>query len=71
MIPPEDLEISLIDRSPKGGQQAGSPHPEIKVLHKPTRIYAVATARSQHKARAIALSMVEYGLLEAGWTYNS
>jgi protein subunit release factor A len=68
MIPESDLEISDIRPPSAGGQQVGIPCSHIKVLHKPTGIYAVcATERSQHKNRTIALRMVEYGLAELGW----
>lgn len=70
-IPEEDLEISDIRPPSSGGQQVGTRISHIKVLHKPTGIYAVcATERSQHRNRTIALRMVEYGLAEMGFKYS-
>lgn len=64
----EDFEISAINPNPPGGQQAGVPNYHVKVLHKPTGIYAVCMAeRSQHKNRKVAMDMVEYGLASMGW----
>lgn len=56
MIPDKDLEVSAIRLGSIGGQQVGSPKMDVKVLHKPTGIYAVCgVGRSQHKNRNIAL----------------
>lgn len=64
-IPEDDLEVSVINNRPVGGQQVGTHICPVKVLHKPTGIYAVCgDERSQHKNRTIALRMVEYGLAE-------
>jgi protein subunit release factor A len=64
----EDIEVSDVRPPSKGGQHVGIPHPHIKVLHKPTGIYAVVSyEKSQHRCRNIALAMVEYGLAEMGW----
>ncbi|MGZ8432819.1 MAG: peptide chain release factor-like protein [Candidatus Binatia bacterium] len=64
----EDLEITATNPEPRGGQHVGTPHYHIKVLHKPTGIYAVSMwERSQHKNKQIAMAMVEFGLAELGW----
>lgn len=73
MIPDEDLEVKALP-DPNynyGGQHAGSPINPIQVTHIPSGITAtVQCARSQHKNRLIALAMVEYGCLEAGYRYD-
>src|SRR5882757_5452477 len=69
-IPPEDLEVSCYPDPlwPSMGMVAGMPRPIVKVLHKPTEIFAVCgSEKSQHKNRTIALRMVEYGLAELGY----
>jgi protein subunit release factor A len=67
MIPDEELEIKTL-RDPKynyGGQHVGVPNTPIQITHIPTGISATCgTGRSQMRNRLIALSMVEYGLLE-------
>lgn len=68
--PTDDALLEVTDITPviKGGQHVGVPIRHIKVLHKPTGIYAVvASERSAHKNRRIATAMVEYGLAEMGW----
>lgn len=66
-IQDDELEVSVINPNPIGGQHVGMPHYQVKVLHKSTGIYAVCgEARSQHRNRTIAMSMVEYGLAELG-----
>lgn len=63
----DDFEVSIINNRPVGGQQVGTHICPIKVLHKPTGIYAVCDyERSQHRNRTIAMQMVEYGLAEMG-----
>lgn len=52
-------------RSP-GGQHAGSPATSIRITHVPTGLMAQCGGRSQHKARKVAMAMLEYGLLELG-----
>lgn len=73
MIPDEDLEIKQLP-DPKwnpGGQHVGTPNYPIQVTHIPSGITAiVCTERSQHRNRTIALAMVEYGCLEAGYRYD-
>lgn len=70
MIPECDLKVEALP-DPKynyGGQHVGSPNNPIKVTHIPSGITAtVGTERSQYRNRFIALQMVEYGCLEAGF----
>ena len=49
-----------------GGQHAGSPPTSIRITHIPTGLMAQCGGRSQHKARKVAMAMLEYGLLELG-----
>lgn len=68
--PHEEAEFEISDIYPRqqGGQQVGVHPSHIKVLHKPTGIYAVCMAeRSQHKNRTVAMAMVQYGLAELKW----
>ena len=61
-------EAGLMDIGKKGGQTVGHTTAGVWVRHKPTGLYAECnTERSQHKNRTIAMSMVEYGLVEMGW----
>lgn len=72
-IPDEDLKMELL-RDPKynyGGQAVGSPNEPIMVTHKPTGISATCGAmRSQYKNRSVAIEMLEYGLMAAGYNYD-
>ena len=71
MIRQEDLQISVIDERPRGGQHVGTMPTVVRVIHIPTGIVArVGTERSQMKNRNIAIAMIEYGLLEAGLAYE-
>lgn len=64
----EDVEITVKDCQPKGGQQVGVMNHTIVVRHIPTGIYAACgTERSNMKNRNIAMSMLEWGLAEIGW----
>ncbi len=47
-----------------GGQHAGSPATSVRVTHIPTGLMAQCGGRSPHKARRVAMAMLEYGLLE-------
>jgi protein subunit release factor A len=65
----EDLEISAYPDPlyPAHGMVVGLPRPIVKVMHKPTGIFAVCGyEKSHHKNRTIAMRMVEYGLAEMG-----
>ena len=73
MIPDSELEIKAL-RDPKynyGGQHVGMPIEPIQVTHIPSGITATCgVMRSQHRNRQVALEMVEYGVLEAGYRYG-
>lgn len=67
---PEDIEVSCYPDPlyPTSGMVVGMPRPIVKVMHKPTEIFAVCGyEKSQHKNRTIAMRMLEYGLAEIGW----
>lgn len=64
----EEFEVTDIQERHQGGQHVGVPYSIIKVLHKPTGIYAVCgTERSQMRSRKVAMEMVEYGLMAIGY----
>jgi peptide chain release factor 2 len=64
----DEIEVTDIRPPDQGGQHVGVPVSHIKVLHKPTGIYAVCpTEHSQHRNRRIAMAMVESGLAEMGY----
>ena len=55
-----------------GGQHAGLPHSAMRVTHVPTGLMAQCGAeRSDHKNRALATEMVQWGLVSIGWQENS
>ncbi len=67
MINHPDIEVTVKTISPKGGQYVGLPPQPVTVKHLPTGISATCSyERSQFKNKMIAMSMVEYGLLELG-----
>lgn len=49
-----------------GGQHAGGPATSVRITHVPTGLMAQCSERSQHRARKVAMAMLEYGLLEMG-----
>lgn len=59
-----DVDIRVIDQ--RIGMGVGGLDTVVRVLHKPTGIIIEMPniARSQWKQREIAMSMLEYGLLE-------
>lgn len=64
MIPREELEFSIYNPRPPGGQQAGMPS-GVKAEHLPTGTIAIVqTQRSQHKNREIAERMIEAALTD-------
>jgi len=61
------LRFEAYDPRPFGGQVVGV-SAAVKCIHEETGLFAVSgTEGSQHKNRAIAQAMVEYGLAEIGW----
>ncbi len=64
MIPPEDLEVSLYNPRPPGGQHVGTPT-GVKVVHLPTGLIAICqNSRSQHRNRGVAVRMIEAALTD-------
>lgn len=64
---PQDLKIEVIDRSPKGGQHCGVTPSGVKVTHVPTGLSASCECeRSQLRNKNVAISMLDWGLLELG-----
>ena len=68
MIDPNDIQLSLLDKHPKGGQHAGTRPTGMRVLHKPTGIVIEvppdAVGRSQYKTRTAILDALLYLLLD-------
>jgi len=51
-----------------GGQQAGIPATAVRITHEPTGTMAQFGERScEHENKRIAMSMIEYALIEAKW----
>ena len=67
-IPDDDVEVTAVRSGPVGGQQVGVTHYIIRVKHKHSDMAAeCGTERSQHHNRRVALEMLEYGLITAGY----
>lgn len=62
MIDFNDITIEVINPYRHGGQYVGTTATPIKVTHIPTGTIAQVTCRSQHKARALAIEMIEWAL---------
>ena len=68
LVPPEHLLVERIYRGTgttvmPGGQHAGTPPSDIRVMHIPTEIVAQCGAfRSDFKNRAVAIEMIEAAL---------
>ncbi len=68
----EDLKIKAYPERRSGGQTVGVMITGIRITHLPTGLVACcACERSQVKNRKVALSMLEWGLLEVGWKDES
>lgn len=68
-IDSEDLKIELVYPDPRGGQHAGSPRIDVKLTHIPTQISAsCGFHKSQHRNKGTALSMIEWALVEIGYS---
>ena len=64
----EVIYIATGTRERPGGQHAGTPPSAVRVTHLPSGIMAqCGEQRSQHKNKATALEMVQWGLLACGW----
>lgn len=68
---PEDLRVTVELAHKEGGQHAGLIPQRIMVEHIPTGLRASAEERSQHRSRAVAMAMIEYGLAEIGYKENA
>ena len=66
----EHLKITVQDRYPSlGGQQAVSTPRGVLVEHIPTGMRAFCDQeRSQLRNKRVAIAMIEYVLVELGWT---
>lgn len=68
-LKPENLRFVVDNPPPIGGQHAGLTPRGVTVVHIPTGMRAYcASGRSELWNRRICESMLEYGLLELGWT---
>jgi peptide chain release factor 1 len=63
MIDPNDLKVEVI-YPPKGGQHVGYTTSPVRVTHIPTGLVAQVTSRSQHRARSVAIRMIEEALTD-------
>jgi len=59
MIPDNHLNVSIRRKGPTGGMQVGMPDIIVRVEHIPSGIVVECPNRSQHKARATCLKMIE------------
>jgi protein subunit release factor A len=66
----DDCHISVIDpRAGKGGQHVGTSPLIVRVVHEPTGITAeCGEARSQFKNREIAMSMIQWALVNLNFS---
>lgn len=64
-LPPETLKVELLDpHGEKGGQQVYPRPMAVRVTHLPTEMQVTVHGRSQRRARDIAISMIEWGLIQ-------
>lgn len=64
----DDLDVTVLYPLKTGGQQCGQPNGAIRVEHLPTKLVAICDwYPSQIKNRRVAMTMLEWGLLELGW----
>lgn len=63
----DDCKVEVVYQN-KGGQQVGYTVTPIRVIHEPTGITAeCGEARSQFKNREIAMSMIQWALVNLGF----
>ena len=68
----EDLKIEAWPPRKTGGQVVGIMSAGVRVTHVPTDMEATCTCeRSQSKNKKVAISMLEWGLMEVGWRDES
>ena len=53
-----EFEIDCFCGGGPGGQHRNTTHSNVKITHKPTKLTACANTKSQHRNRAIALSIL-------------
>jgi protein subunit release factor A len=60
----KDCVVSVVKPPDIGGQQVGCPTYPVRVVHTPTGLTAeCGYERSQHKNKATAMQMIEWGLV--------
>lgn len=65
----DDFFYERQEREIKGGQHVGVPLTGVTCIHAPTGLKAFSKwERSQHANRTLARAMVEFGLLEIGYS---
>lgn len=64
LVNPDDLFVEAIHEHQKGGQHVGVTRFPIRVTHIPTGIVAQVECRSQHRARLVAVRMIEQALTD-------
>lgn len=64
LVNPDDLLIEAINEHQKGGQHVGITRCPIRVTHIPTGLVAQVDCRSQHRARIVAIRMIEHALTD-------
>jgi protein subunit release factor A len=63
----DDCKITVVNPN-KGGQQVGFTNTPVRVVHEPTGITAeCGEARSQFKNKNVAMSMIQWALIELGF----
>lgn len=66
----KDADLTIEPYPPRniGGQHVGLGSTGVKVTHTPTNLQVMVNLeRSQSKNKRVALSMIEWGLIEIGW----
>ena len=61
LIPDEDLVVTAVTVS-CGGQRVSLTSSKVEVTHMPTGISATVECMSQHRARMVAIEMIEAAL---------
>jgi protein subunit release factor A len=64
IIPASDLSVQVVDPHANGGQHVGFTRLPVKVTHIPSGIVAQVECTSQHRARLVAVRMIESALTD-------
>jgi peptide chain release factor 2 len=64
MIPSSDLRVESVLPESLGGQHVGYTGSTVRVTHVPTGTVSQVTSRSQHRARGVAIRMIEAALTD-------